>query len=390
MIDMEQILVTERIVKANKELKCNQKATMKANKKVKGGLIKSKISKLTRLDSDDSYLDLVGDTSYGKDEKLVATPKNLNELLECLEHHHVCGMSGSGFPTIEKVNTLITSQAPSKYLVINAVACDPALLHDDWLLHNRLEQIEKGIHILRRFITFDEAVLATKLDITKYNQNADYRICRVPDRYPMGEERILIQHVLDRKIPQDKVPAHQGILILNVQTIYAVYQAAYRDKCLDSRLLTVADLNNGEAVIVRAAVGTKIGDIATKVWNGFRDRGNSFLVQNHIYYGGGIMGAKEAAPNDVVSLNTNLIAVGSMVQLNNEARCKGCGACKKNCPMGVNVAKAVKAIEKGDSNKAVFYGAQSCIQCGACSYFCHAGKNTMRIIGEWKEQQKNK
>lgn len=383
-----RVLINKQMVKKNKELTKCQKQVRKSNKKVKGSLLKASLNKLAYLPSSDSYLDLTDNTGNDDTHKLVSMPEDLNALLDRLQEKKVCGMSGSGFSTAEKLNTLIATRAPYKFFVINAVACDPGLLQDEWLIRNRLAEIEKGITLLRRYLTFEQIILATKIEQKREDQSVPYSIVRVPDRYPMGEERILIHQVLGRSIPYTKTPAEQGVLVLNVQTVYDIYRAVYRDQENQDKLITVHDLNSGEAVLVRAPYGMLIADIIEKVWSEFRKKDAEYVASNPVYDGSGIMSAALSARDAKVTDKTNYIGIGKVADYPENIRCKGCGACVKNCPFHVNIAKIVKAMRKGKFSKdgVDHYHATDCISCGCCTYFCSAGNNTMDLVRRYKER----
>jgi Na+-translocating ferredoxin:NAD+ oxidoreductase RnfC subunit len=63
----------------------------------------------------------------------------------------------------------------------------------------------------------------------------------VPNRYPIGAEKILIKEVLGITIAQNVIPADCGILVLNVQTVHAIYEAIYGNCKPNTKFITVAE-----------------------------------------------------------------------------------------------------------------------------------------------------
>ncbi len=286
------------------------------------------------------------------------------DILERIETNDVFGMGGAGFPTINKLETVIRSGANEKYLIINGMECDPGLIHDKWLLHNRQAEISKGIMALNKVIGFRRIYCITK-DIRGVSLPEPVEMHRMPDRYPYGAEKIFVQKLLRINVPSDSNPAQYGILVLNVQTVLAVYEAVYWNKKADERFITVADLFMGTGKVVKAKLGDRVGDIVDKTVG---SKGITFV-------GGGIMQAHSAQDDEVVGKKTNFIAVGMLPKYKESSQCINCGLCKLCCPMGLNVKKIADLADEGRLIEAQAYNTNRCISCGICSYICLAGKN---------------
>ena len=52
--------------------------------------------------------------------------------------------------------------------------------------------------------------------------------------------------------------------------------------------------------------------------------------------------------------------------------CIGCGRCAAVCPADVFPTAAIRAMQRGESERARMYGAGNCIDCGACEVVCPA------------------
>lgn len=352
---MEQLLINYKSVKSNKILKTNQKEYLKEHKGLKTKTPKAKLGKVFKFNGQVTDCTGLTDTMLAEP----AFPENPKELIEAFRTNSIKGMSGSGFPEAEKIESLVRSGADRKYFIINAVACDPGLVQDAWLLENHKDEIQKGIDLINKCLNFRKCVIASASN--------------VPARYPMGAENILIKYLLGIDIAEDEIPSDRGILVMNVQTVYSVYRAFYMNPEEESKYITFADLDSGEASIARVTAGQSIGEIVSKV--------KPDLADQKIYYGMGAMGCIEAEDDDKISIRTNLIAVATEVAVfDNDAKCRGCGKCASKCPMNVQVSKIMKADESNTYDKVKEYGIDNCIGCGTCSYYCRAGKNTMEII----------
>lgn len=368
----EYVLITRKEIKRNKSLKLLQKTSIKKYRRTKGRFPKAKLGKVVKLRDQDTFLDL----AKGDYRELHTITPDRDSILSEIRRQGVPGFGGSGFPAAVKLQTVLEAKADRKYLIINAVECDPGLLHDRWLLMNRFSEVEKGITLLTACAHFHKVILATKEDI-KTNSQA-YEIHTVPDRYPMGAERILIQEVTGIPLTNQDIPAEKGILVLNIQTVHAIYEAVLQNRPADSRFITVADLTSGEASVVRVKLNTSVAEIAAKV---------SGVKRKPVYYGGGIMSGKKAGEEDLVTEKTNFIGYGKEAVSFTDKSCMKCGACAKKCPMEIPVHKIIQSLEKKELDAAKELHPQRCIKCGTCTYYCHAGKNTMELINSCFSQE---
>lgn len=301
-------------------------------------------------------------------------------ILERIKRNEVYGMGGGAFPTVTKLADVISSGAENKYLVVNAAECDPGLIHDKWILKNRVEDVFKGIELISRCIGFKDEYIAVKAGL-EFNCPGDMeasgvKISRVKNFYPAGYEKALIQSVLGIDVPDGSIPSRLGILVINVQTLLAVHEAVSMDKKADSKYITVSDLKNGTAKTVRVSLGSRIADTIESIYPG------SFPV----FTGGGIMQSHIAEDDEPVGKNTNFITVSSMPRYKESPFCSNCDACRINCPKGLAVNRIAQLTELGKFDETKQYQPEKCIRCGLCSYVCLAGKNLSARVAEAKEK----
>lgn len=337
---------------------------------LKAGL---KIKKVATGKKDhNSLIDLTGDASRAKEEEL-SSLTNL-KILDRIKEHQVFGMGGAGFDTYQKIMTVFHYTGEEKYLIINGVECDPGLIHDAWLLRSYAEEINKGINALSKCLSFKSILLAVKA--SEGLNYPDYvKVIPVKDCYPIGAERIVINEVLHKQLPLGHIPAKQGILVLNVQTLYAIYQAVYLNKAIDSRFITVADLKQKTAQIVKVRLGSKIKDVLEAVYPG----------SVNLFAGGGIMQAYSADEDAVIDKSVNFIATGNYPSFKESPQCSDCGNCSSSCPSGLSVKRIADLVEQGREKDTLGYHVTECINCGSCSYSCPAGRNLAMNMRKAKE-----
>lgn len=289
-------------------------------------------------------------------------------ILRRVKESGIYGMGGAAFATGRKLQALLTSKK-EKYLIINAVECDPGLIHDSWLLHHYSEEIRKGIDLVAKCTDFKGIYLAAK-DIEGLSCPDYITLCQVKDRYPMGAERILAKEILGRKIITEQNLSMQGILVLNVQTVYAIYRAIYLGESADTRMITVAELDGGRAEVVRVRLGMKLQEVIEAVYPG----------AVNLFVGGGMMQAKLAEEGAIVDQRVNFIAAGQYPNYKESPQCSKCGKCIKSCPNGLRVNLIADLVDQGRSEETDKYYVNDCISCGSCSYSCPAGRNLMARV----------
>lgn len=332
-----------------------------------------------KIDLSKPLVDLTG--RAGKlDEKMTDDPEFYDSMtpetmLERIEANNVLGLGGEGFQTIDKIKTALTSNVEKKYLIVNAVECDKGLIHDKWLLRNRLEDICKGIRIISHCMEFSDIFLAVK-DARDITVPDDVKVHKVKDYYPAGYEKTLIKSVLKKKIPADFIPAKLGILVLNVQTVLAIYEAVSLNKRADEKYITVANLKNGNAAAVKVKMGESVMKILEAVYPG----------EYPVFTGGGIMNAHKADDDEIVGKKTNFIAVSRMPRYKESPLCSNCNVCTMSCPQGLIVQRIADLIDKEKYEKVKKYRPEKCINCGLCSYVSRCGRNLSARVGEAKKK----
>ena len=58
-------------------------------------------------------------------------------------------------------------------------------------------------------------------------------------KYPQGAEKQLIKALTNREVPHGKLPLDLGIVVQNVATAFAVYEAVQKNKPLFERVVTI-------------------------------------------------------------------------------------------------------------------------------------------------------
>jgi Na+-translocating ferredoxin:NAD+ oxidoreductase RnfC subunit len=287
-----------------------------------------------------------------------------DEILKRIRKNEVFGFGGAAFPTYKKIMTLIESDAVQKHLIINGVECDPGLIHDKWILHKYPDEIYKGIEILKKCDEFKSTTIAVK-DIRGLSYPGDCKIFKADDYYPAGAEKVLIKNVLGKTLSHEDIPAMEGILVLNIQTVFSIYEAVCKNKKADSRFITVADVREKTGQVVRVKLGSNIHEIIEKIYQ----------KPVCIFSGGGLMQSRTAVDDDIVDKSVNFIAVGELPRYKESPLCSKCALCVTNCPAGLKVNTTAHLVDDKNLKETEKFHAEKRMRCGLCSFVCLAGRN---------------
>ncbi len=360
---MDRILLNQKTVNLNKVLKIIQKDSMRGYLKSKS-VTKVKIGKLFDLDTTGKVVDKA---------KCLPCEVSPDRILELLDIYELTGMSGNGFSVKKKLELLMKHQSP-KYLLINGVECEPGLLHDEWIIKNYWKEVSKGIQIISKSIPFERCVLAHKVPVAERESKRNtvgFEEFIIAARYPMGEEHLLIKQAFGKTLAKDVHPLDEGILVMNVQTIYQIY-SLLTNQYQNGRYITLADLDSGVARVEYVKRGENIKEKLRNCFPGKRDGG--------CFAGSGIMSAHIIKDDERFSDQISFAAIGRAANISNNAVCKGCGKCSRKCPAGVDIKTIVKRREIDKQADITGLGVENCIHCGSCTFFCKAGKDISEYL----------
>ena len=166
-----------------------------------------------------------------------------------------------------------------------------------------------------------------------------------------------------------------GVIVHNVGTIYAIYQAVQHDQPLIERVVTVTGKKVENASNFWVKIGTPIKDLVEEV-GGLPD-GTRKIVN------GGPMMGKAIKNTDVpVTKGTSGILVIHEDEASRQEpkNCIRCGQCVFVCPMGLEPHLLMNLTEKGMYERAGKEDVMTCIECGSCSYVCPSHRPLLDYI----------
>lgn len=296
------------------------------------------------------------------------------EFIKLLKDNGIRGLGGADFPTYVKYNTVELHN-----LIINAVECEPYITADYSVMMEHIDEILETIKAIMKINNISNGYIAVKrsnsevikLLTKKVDTTSKIKIVPVPDLYPMGWEKNIVNYIL--KKTYDKLPNELNTVISNVSTIYAIYGALKFNRPLMSRIVTIT----GDMIKKPFNVDVKIGTDLKEVLKGNVYK-NALLVA-----GGPMMGTSVPSENLIVTSNLNCLLALEKYDEGVPTPCLRCGKCSNSCPALLSPVMIKDNINNKEMLKEL--NVSKCIGCGLCSYVCPAKINVRDYVTKAKE-----
>ena len=314
--------------------------------------------------------DLVKDFTLEKDEII-------KKVLEA----GIVGLGGATFPSHVKLS--VPKGRKAEHLILNGVECEPYLTADHRLMLEKGEEIIVGAKILMKALGVEKAIIG----IEKNKPDAIEKMVQLVSgengitvqalkvQYPQGGEKQLIKAAINREVPSGGLPIDVGVVVHNVGTAFAVYEAIQKNKPLVERVVTITgkDVEKPSNLLVR--IGTPVNDLV-EIAGGIPDSTGKVIS------GGPMMGKALNSVDVPIAKGTS----GILLIPNKEAKrgkmkvCIRCSKCVDVCPMGLEPYLLMTLTQKELFERVEEDKALDCIECGSCSFTCPSDRPLLDYI----------
>ena len=307
------------------------------------------------------------------------------QLLEKIKAAGIVGIGGAGFPTHVKLSP--PPDAKVDTLILNGAECEPYLTTDHRLMVEQAEQVIEGARIILRILGIKEchvgiesnkpdAIKAMKKAVSEIDEN-DVRIFIDPVmvKYPQGSEKQLIESITKRRVPGFGLPFDVGVIVQNVGTTKAIYDAVVHEKPLYEKIITVSGRGINRPANLFVKIGTRVSDIVSYL-------GGIKPELSKIVMGGPMMGFAVSTMDIPVTKTTSGVLFLTDAEVNSKphGQCIRCGWCQNVCPMGLSPSDIGIYVEAGRADETSQFGVFECFECGCCAYTCPAKRPLVQFI----------
>jgi len=282
----------------------------------------------------------------------------------------IVGLGGAAFPTAVKITP--PKDKPIDTVILNGCECEPILTADYRLMMESPDDILKGAELVRIATGADRILVGIEDNKKKAfgflrEKASSYsaEVFLVKTKYPQGAEKNLIYAVLGREVPRGGLPFDVGVVVQNVGTAKAIWDAAKAGIPLYERALTVSGNGVKEPKNLIVRIGTPFQAV-TDYCGGLSEHVNTLIM------GGPMMGLAQWTPEVPVIKGTSGILAWKDAPPSAELSCISCARCVSHCPMGLVPTQLMRYARHDYLSEAEDWGILDCVECGSCQYSCPA------------------
>jgi electron transport complex protein RnfC len=292
----------------------------------------------------------------------------------------IVGLGGATFPTHVKLT--VPQGKTAEYLIINGVECEPYLTADHALMMEKSEELFSGIQILMKGLGVEKAILGIENNkpdaisrMKELASGSNVTVQGLKVKYPQGGEKQLVQALLKREVPSGGLPIDVGVVVFNVGTTLAVYEAVNKNRPLIHRVVTVTGKSLKDPSNFMVRIGTPVSALVEKA-------GGLPEHTAKVINGGPMMGkALSTLDVPVVKGSSGILLLDQSESRRREVKpCIRCTKCITVCPMGLEPYLLMTLSEKSQFERLENEKVLDCIECGSCSYTCPSSRPLLDYI----------
>ncbi len=318
-------------------------------------------------------------------EKTDWTGMTAQELLTKVQEGGIVGIGGAGFPTHVKLSP--PKDAKIDQLLLNGAECEPYITADHRQMLEHSTEVVEGARIIMKILGVSECKIGienNKPDAIDVMGKAAAAVsgagCNIvvqplEVKYPQGSEKQLIQALTGRKVPAMALPSAVGVVVQNVATASAIYDAVVYGKPLYEKVVTISGRGINKPANLLVKVGTKVSDIVDYL-------GGVKPELAKIIMGGPMMGFAVSSLDIPITKTTSsvLFLTEDEIDATPHSACIRCGWCLEACPMGLEPKEIAIHVEANRAEDTAQFGVFDCFECGSCAYICPAKRPLVQFV----------
>ena len=331
----------------------------------------------------DEWLD-----SIDRSDDLITAPDLMpGEVILRMQEAGVVGLGGATFPSHVKLSMPRGKKA--NYLLVNGAECEPYLTSDHQLMLEKGNEILTGIRIVMHALQLHYAFIGIENNKQDAVDHLTALLPRYPGimiqplrvKYPQGAEKQLIKAITGREVPSGGLPIDVEVMVMNIGTMFATYEAILKNKPLFERIVTVTGKSLTNPANFKARIGTPVSFLIDAAGGLPPDTGK-------VIAGGPMMGRALPSLDVPVTKGTSaILVIPEKESYRNEIRnCIRCSRCITVCPMGLEPYLLGALSEKNMTDRLSHERIMDCMECGSCSFICPANRPLLDYIRSGKSK----
>ena len=194
-------------------------------------------------------------------------------------------------------------------------------------------------------------------------------------KYPQGSADQIMKSITGRSRPSGVRSSAIGIIVQNVYTTKAIYDAVVYEKPSYERIVTFTGKGIKRPANVMVKVGTRLRDIVDYLGGTTEDLAK-------VVVGGPMMGFAVSSLDIPITKITSgvLFLTQEETDLAPHYPCIRCGFCVDACAMGLEPNQVSIYVEAGRGADTAQFGLDDCFECGSCAYVCPAKRPLVQFM----------
>ena len=294
-------------------------------------------------------------------------------IIQAVQNAGLVGLGGAAFPSHVKMKAPEGRRIDT--LIVNGCECEPYLTCDHRVMLEQTDQLLLGVRIAMRATGASRAMIGVednKMDAVaairaRLPREGPVSVHAVEARYPQGAEKMLIESLIGKQIPEGGLPADVGVAVYNVGTMAQMGELLPQGRGLVERVITVSGPGVERPGNYLVAIGTPVSFVLDEL--------NTRSDANEVILGGPMMGMTLASLDVPVTKGVSGVVVFEAGNADQKTRtvfpCIKCSRCVEACPMHLNPSMLGQLAQKREYERMdIDYHLNLCFECGCCAYVC--------------------
>lgn len=299
-----------------------------------------------------------------------------DEIFKIIKEAGIVGLGGAQFPTHVKYDIKFRKV---ETFIINGAECEPYLTSDYSVMKNFTKEILRGLKVIQKLLNPKEIVIGIEeenkelieiFEKVQAEEEFKIKIELLPVIYPQGSELQLINTITGKKVKKGELPLEKGVIVSNVSTVKAIYDAFFEGKPLTERIVTISGEKAKNIGNYRLKFGTPVYHIVREL---------KITNEDKVIFGGPMTGTEIFDSRVPTVKGTSGILFLDMEEIERKS-CISCGYCVEACPMNLMPFEFADYYKNGKYEKMATANIQNCIECGACEFVCPSRVPLMESI----------